>query len=61
MCAVHQDSERRLRWTHACGAGSRDARTPPDDGELEVIETAGMIGLIVFSDLVFRFAEEHAS
>jgi len=26
-----------------------------------VIETAGMIGLIVFSDLVFRFAEEHAS
>ena len=29
-----------------------------------MIETAGMIGmigLIVFSDLVFRFAEEHAS
>lgn len=39
----------------------RRKNTPPDDGELEVIETAGMIGLIVFSDLVFRFAEEHAS
>lgn len=39
----------------------RRKNTPPDDGELEVIETAGLIGLIVFSDLVFRFAEEHAS
>lgn len=45
----------------AAPAAETQEHPPPDDGELEVIETAGLIGLIVFSDLVFRFAEEHAS
>lgn len=45
----------------AAPAAETQEPPPADDGELEVIETAVMIGLIVFLDLVFRFAEEHAS